>query len=68
MTDRLEKRLNDYLTEKSFPSDTGWALVPLAWADVAVFTATKSRRRWRLACFALAALLVLGVLAYVMLH
>lgn len=62
---KFEVKLGDFLAEKSFESEAGWALVPLMWADQAVYQATESRRRWKRACIVLGGLLTLalGVLA-----
>lgn len=68
-TSEFEQKLDDFLAERSFQNESGWALVPLMWADQAVYQATESRRRWKRACFVLAGLLtlMLGVLAYAVL-
>ena len=68
--DKFQVRLNDTLCSCSHETASGWAELRLICADMVLSDACKSRRHWRNACFALAALLVLalGGLAYVVLQ
>ena len=67
--DKFEILLNDKLTEGSYAADNGWAMTTLMGADLVLYDACKSRRRWKRACLVLAGLLALtlGGLIYAVL-